>query len=106
MAFPTTRDELNLVIAEQVRAAFPEKQIEDIGKLAGFFPVWDRLYAGYTEFTTEFSNLKVELETIRSQLNATMPQLREGISKGISDLDARASSGNAKTLLSLKNNIR
>ena len=59
MAFPTTTDELNLVIAEQVRAAFPEKQIEDIGKLADFFPAWNRLYAGYTEFTTEFSNLKV-----------------------------------------------
>ena len=78
MAFPTTRDELNQVISEQIRAAFSEKKISDIDKLEAFFPVWDRLYSGYTEFTAEFSNLKVELETIRAQLKEAMPKLQEG----------------------------
>ena len=95
MAFPTTRDELNLVIAEQVRAAFPEKQIEDIGKLADFFPAWNRLYAGYTEFTTEFTTLKADLEAIRAKLNETMPQLTAGVAAGIKDLEARASNPRA-----------
>jgi hypothetical protein len=66
MVFPTTRDELNHMISEQIRAAFSEKKISDIDKLEAFFPIWDRLYSGYTEFTTEFSNLKLELETIRA----------------------------------------
>ena len=74
MAFPTTREQLNQVIAEQLHVAFPDKQIEDIGKLAEFFPIWDRLYMGYTEFTTEFSNLRSELEVIRAKLNDTMPR--------------------------------
>ena len=73
MAFPTTRDELNQVISEQIMAAFSEKKIAIIDKLEAFFPVWDRLYAGYTDFTTEFSNLKSELEALRAKLNEAMP---------------------------------
>ena len=84
MAFPTTRDELNQVISEQIRASFSEKKIADIDKLEAFFPVWDRLYSGYTEFTTEFSNLKSELEVLKAKLNEAMPQLQEGVRKGLS----------------------
>ena len=88
MALPTTRDELNQVITEQIRVAFPDQQISDINKLAQFFP-------GYNAFTAEFVALKTELETIRAQLNEALPKLQEGVSKGISDLEARASAANA-----------
>ena len=90
MAFPTTREELNQVIEEQIKASFSEKKIADIGKLEEFFPIWDRLYSGYTEFTTEFSNLKSELEALRAKLNEAMPQLQERVRTGLSDLEARA----------------
>jgi hypothetical protein len=46
MALPTTRDEMNQVITEQIRVAFPDQQISDINKLAQFFP-------GYNAFTAE-----------------------------------------------------
>jgi len=38
MAMPQSMDELNKVIADQIRAAFPDKQIEDIDRLTKFFP--------------------------------------------------------------------
>ena len=101
MAFPTTRDELNQVISEQIRASFSEKKIADIDKLEAFFPVWDRLYSGYTEFTTEFSNLKSELEVLKAKLNEAMPQLQEGVRKGLSDLESRAEAANVRVATSV-----
>ena len=101
MAFPTTRDELNQVISEQIRASFSEKKIADIDKLEAFFPVWDRLYSGYTEFTIEFSNLKSELEVLRAKLNEAMPQLQEGVRKGLGDLEARAEAANVRVATSV-----
>ena len=95
MAFPTTRDELNQVITELIRVRIPDKEVGDIGKLETFFPIWDRFFAGYNEFTAEFVALKTELETIRGQLSEAFPKLQEGVSKGISDLESRASAANA-----------
>ena len=95
MALPTTREELNQVITELIRVRIPDQQVSDIGKLESFFPIWDRLYSGYNEFTAEFVALKTELETIRAQLNEAMPKLQEGVNKGISDLETGASAANA-----------
>ena len=38
MAMPQNMEELSKAITEQIRACFPDKQIEDIGKLQEFFP--------------------------------------------------------------------
>ena len=57
MAMPQTRDELNQAIAEQIWAAFPDKQIKDIGKLSKFFP-------GYDALTLEIVAIKQDLEGI------------------------------------------
>ena len=38
MAMPQNMEELNAAIAAKIREAFPDKQIEDIGKLHEFFP--------------------------------------------------------------------
>ena len=63
MALPTSRDELNQVINEQIQAAFP-----DIVKLQEFFP-------GHHEFTAQFIAVQKELATVKSQLEGALPQL-------------------------------
>ena len=94
MAMPQNMEDLNKAIADQIRAAFPDQQIDDIKKLAAFFP-------GYNEFTAEFVAVKRELETIRAQLDQAIPKLADTVQEGISDLEKRAGAAHASVTSSV-----
>ena len=55
MAMPQNMEELNAAITAKIRESFPDKQIEDIGKLQEFFP-------GYQAFTAQFVAVNMRLE--------------------------------------------
>ena len=79
---------LNQIIEAQFREAIGEKQIENIGKLTKLFP-------GYDELTVQFTLVKTELETIKSQLEQSLPKLADAVLEGINDLGKRAGAAHA-----------